>query len=920
MNKKGIFIRLSVRMLAIILSFGLVFPVLAISSPVVYAEDESQLTQESQSADGLQLTETSTALDSDQPEIVQVDGVDCIDGQVIVKFDDNISNSMMMSILDDMDSELEAELPVDDLVLTEVPEGETVENFVEAMEDLPTVEYVQPNYIYKLDDMSYKYYADQNHSEQYYTTEASVNDPYTGDQWYLNTIDAYNAWDYTMGSSDVRVAVIDTGIDLDNPEFAGKIYAQTDTTDEGGDAEDDDGHGSHVAGIIAANANDGVGVAGVAPGVDLIAVDVFTWYGSDFGASTTDIVEGINYAQSQGADVINLSLGNYYYDAAYEEVISDVVSNGIIVVCAAGNDSTSEPHYPSDYSAAVGVIATDWNDNLASYSNYGSAKDISAPGGDDDDMPDSLILSTYKDGAYYYMGGTSMAAPVVSGVAALALSKNPSLTVSELKDILYDTSVDLGDEGKDDIFGYGRIDAYEAVLAAYNAISDVEVDIVAEANNSAYGTATGGGTYDSGESVTLQAIPNSRYRFVCWENGSIQVSTNATYTFNASKDTTYTAEFVKIGIPTVTAASSGYNSVKLTWNKISGASGYEVYRATSSSGTYARIFTATSGGSLSYNNTGLTTGKTYYYKVRAYCISGGTTTYGDFSSIKSVKPTPSKPTLKASSSGYNRVKLTWNKIPGASGYNVYRATSSGGKYTRVYTATSGSKLSYTNTGLATGKTYYYKVRAYRIVNGIKVYGSSSYYKSAKPTPSKPTLKASSSGYNRVKLTWNKISGASGYNVYRATSKYGKYTRVYTAASGSKLSYTNTRQTTGKTYYYKVRAYRIVNGTKVYGSSSYFKAAKPIPSKPIVKLTYAGYRKVKVSWNKISGASGYKVYRATSKYGKYTRVYTATSGSKLSYTNTGLTKGKTYYYKVRAYRTVNGTKVYGSYSSIKSYRP
>ena len=271
--------------------------------------------------------------------------------------------------------------------------------------------------------------------------------------------------------------------------------------------------------------------------------------------------------------------------------------------------------------------------------------------------------------------------------------------------------------------------------------------------------------------------------------------------------------------------------------------------------------------------------------------------------------------VKASSKSYNSIKITWNKAAGADGYKIYRASSKSGKYSAIKTVTSASTLSYTNTGLTTGKTYYYKVRAYTTINGSKVYGSYSSVVSAKPSLSKPTSKVSSLTYSSNKVTWNKISGASGYEVYRATSKSGTYSKVKTITSGSTLSYTNTGLTTGKTYYYKVRAYRYVSGKKVYSSYSSIVSAKPSLSKPSLYLS-AGSKKAYVKWSKISGASGYEIYRASSKNGYYSKVKTITSGKTTSYTNSKLTRGKTYYYKVRAYRYVSGKKVYSSYSSIK----
>ena len=177
------------------------------------------------------------------------------------------------------------------------------------------------------------------------------------------------------------------------------------------------------------------------------------------------------------------------------------------------------------------------------------------------------------------------------------------------------------------------------------------------------------------------------------------------------------------------------------------------------------------------------------------------------------------------------------------------------------------------------------------------------------------VKASSNSYNSIKITWNKAAGADGYKIYRATSKSGKYSAIKTVTSASTLSYTNTGLTTGKTYYYKVRAYRTVNGSKVYGSYSSVVSAKPSLSKPSLYLS-AGSKKAYIKWSKISGASGYEIYRASSKKGYYSKVKTITSGKTTSYTNSKLTRKKTYYYKVRAYRYVSGKKVYSSYSSVK----
>ena len=180
--------------------------------------------------------------------------------------------------------------------------------------------------------------------------------------------------------------------------------------------------------------------------------------------------------------------------------------------------------------------------------------------------------------------------------------------------------------------------------------------------------------------------------------------------------------------------------------------------------------------------------------------------------------------------------------------------------------------------------------------------------------STPRIRVASNGNTSIRVSLvDRIDDADGYEIYRATSENGKYYLRKTCDSN--FSYINTGLTTGKTYYYKVRAYKVVNGKRVYGKFSYIVPATPKLQAPTINVK-SGTKKVTVSWNKVSGAYGYKVYRATSKNGTYYLKKTVTSGSTTSYTNTGLTKGKTYYYKVKAYRVVDGKRVYSDYSSVK----
>lgn len=289
-----------------------------------------------------------------------------------------------------------------------------------------------------------------------------------------------------------------------------------------------------------------------------------------------------------------------------------------------------------------------------------------------------------------------------------------------------------------------------------------------------------------------------------------------------------------------------------------------------------------------------------------------------FSSVKVTVTKPSnaekeafqkaKVNVTAKSMGYNSVKLTWKALDNATSYHVYRKVK-GGKFTALATV---KGLDYTDKTAVTGTTYYYTVKAFSRSWGEVI--SSQYVTNltAKAVPAKSVISKSQTwGYNGAKTTWKKVDGATGYRVYYAGSESGTYKYVTQINSGKTTSYVQTGLTTGKTYYYKVRAYRTVNGTKVFGALSDAKSVKPVPTTTKIQKVTSGSKSAKVTWNKVNGATGYRVYYSTSKDSGYKY---ATQTSKTAYTQAGLKKGASYYYKVRAYRTVNGEKVFGAYST------
>ena len=437
------------------------------------------------------------------------------------------------------------------------------------------------------------------------------------------------------------------------------------------------------------------------------------------------------------------------------------------------------------------------------------------------------------------------------------------------------------------------------------AIPQYTVSAVPE--NAALGMTSGGCSVTGGTLATVQATPKAFCTFVQWREGSTVLTTDASYSFHVARDRTLTAVFAS----SFRVVSASFNSIQLSWNRESSASGYEVYRSASQNGTYSLLASTTSTG---YLNSGLTTGVTYYYKVRAYHMSGSTKVYGEYSTIASAQPSPSAPaSIKAAPASYSSIKLSWAGVSGRTGYKVYRAASPTGTFALVATT---SSTSYTNTKVNVGTTYYYKVQAYRSVGKTKVYGGFSSVASAVTALSSPSsLKATASTYNSIKLSWKSVTGKSGYEVFRSESQSGPFAYV---GSASSTAFTNINVNTGSAYYYQVRAYRLVGSTRVYGGFSPIASAKTSLSVPkSVKASRANATSIRVKWGSVSGANGYELFRSASKTGSYAQVVSTTSAS---FVDTGLTTGTRYYYKVMAYRLVGGAKVYSAFSAIVNAKP
>ena len=365
--------------------------------------------------------------------------------------------------------------------------------------------------------------------------------------------------------------------------------------------------------------------------------------------------------------------------------------------------------------------------------------------------------------------------------------------------------------------------------------------------------------------------------------------------------TDYKASSTGLPAPTVTGGNDAQGRPTLKWNAVSGAAKYEVYRARSKDGTYSLMSTQSATG---YTNTSdLTNGNTYYYKVRALDANG---TAGAWSSIVSVtyKQTLSAPTVTGGNDAQGRPTLTWKAVSGAAKYEVYRARSKDGTYSK-YSTTTGT--AYTNSSyLTSGATYYYKVRALD-ANGNAGPYSAVVSVTCRLKLTAPTVTGSTDSQGRPTLKWNAVTGAAKYEVYRARSKDGDYIK-YSTVTGT--SYTNTSYLeNGNTYYYKVRALGS-DGTAGPDSTPVSVTYKAPFGAPLVTGSKDSQGRPALKWDKVTDAAKYEVYRARSKNGTYSLMSTQ---SATGYTNTSyLANGTTYYYKVRALKA-NGTA--SAYSSV-----
>jgi len=554
-------------------------------------------------------------------------------GAVLVKFKEGASVSAMESTLDRANAVRIRYLHNSNVELWQVLEGHEME-IVERLTANPIVEYAELNYVYH--------------------TFGDPDDPRFSEQWAHTRMQSSAAWDITTGSTDVTIAIIDTGIDEGHPDLVSKIAAGYDFVDRDSDPHDLNGHGTHCAGIAAALANNGTGIAGTDWNARIMPIRVLDREGSGY---SSDITDGITWAYQHGAQVLSLSLGGAGYSQAMQDAISAAHAAGSLVVAAMGNCRTYDPpacpsanptNYPAAYSNVMAVAATGRTDGYTYYSQYGNHCDIAAPGGEISYLgdPDGILstLPTYdsfylrtaygyrKD--YDHLQGTSMATPYVAGLAGLVWAADPTMTPDQVQDTIQSTADDLGSPGWDQDFGHGRING----LAALQDISIVT------------------------EAPALSPIDNSSHE----------------------------------------------DEYQITWSAVSQATGYTLQEADDVS--FSSPITRYVGTALQYNVTGQQ-GGAWYYRVHAYNAIGAGPWSTPPRSTTVTSPALQAPSLSAinNGDGDGEYLVDWTNVFGATSYTLEESRDPYFSAPSVYYTGTASQVTVVD---HLAGTWYYRARAF----------------------------------------------------------------------------------------------------------------------------------------------------------------------------------------------------------------
>jgi subtilisin family serine protease len=609
-------------------------------------------------------------------------------------------------------------------------------------------------------------------------------------------------YDYYQIDNDVTVAIIDTGVDTSSSVFDGRIdtansyyFYGSSTVTKNRKYEDENGHGTHVAGIIADNTPDNVYLM------------ILRTFDSEGKSTNVAMRTALQYAVDNGADVINMSLGwtgiLWAKSTLLEDVIAEAEAKGVIICCAAGNSAANVKYtYPANQTKVISVSAINSNGSFAaSYSNYGSTIDYCAPG--------TSIISTYLGGKRKTLSGTSMSTPHVVAAVAYVKMLNPNAGLSSVNAILRQYSVDLGSAGWDQYYGYGCINLRSYFDNAdlslrygnYNSDGTLKAEPAAAFSKTAVTKTYGNGAFsnlvNTASTGKVKYTSSDKSVATVDNYGRVTIKGAGICTIGATiaADANYKSTYITYQL---TVNPKDISKVKITLSKTS-----YIYSGKKCKPTVTVKGLEDSEYSVSYKNSNAVGTATVVVKG-----------YGNYTGTCNISYTikPAKVTISTIKNTSEGIKLTWKKVSGNPGYSIYRKTATG-SWTKIASIAAGKKTSYTDKKAVAGKKYFYRIRA---VSG-KVSGA--YSTSVSQVRVKTTAIKLSSVSSGVKVKWNKVSKVSGYQIQYATSSSFKNAEKVTVKGASTRSYRLEGLSRSKKYYVRVRAYKTVNGKKYYSAWS-----------------------------------------------------------------------------------------------------
>lgn len=416
-------------------------------------------------------------------------------------------------------------------------------------------------------------------------------------------------------------------------------------------------------------------------------------------------------------------------------------------------------------------------------------------------------------------------------------------------------------------------------------------------------------TTSNAKSGTPYADVLCDYEF--WQYSSQKPSASTGYTGNLDVDFWY--KDTNVTTENLTMSKNTANTITLAWDDADDADAYRVYRYNEGTGKYNYLATTSDTG---FTDTNLQPGTNYQYKVRCVWTIGGNNYYGTYSSALTAPTLPAQVTnVRVDKQTGKTVSLAWDSVNGADGYRIYRYNSDSDSYEELDTV-GADRTSYEVTGLASACEYRFKIRASKTMNANTYWGEYSEKVVAVTKPDKVAeLSARTLGASEIELTWKKSSHVTGYQIYRLDGQTGKYVKIATVEESMPASYTDCKLSAATEYSYKVRAYKNFEGTSYYGSFSNVKSQVTKPDKVQRLKASTKASAVTLKWAASENVTGYQIYRLNTKTKKYEKIATINGADKITYKNKSLKKGKTYRYKIRAYKKYNGTTYYGGFSSV-----